>query len=33
LHNEPGVARLVAAWPKLPDHIKAAILALVDAAR
>jgi len=26
-----GLARVVAAWPQLPDHIKAAIVTLVDA--
>jgi hypothetical protein len=30
---DPGLARLVAAWPDLPPHIKAAVLALLDAAR
>ena len=27
--TDPDVARLVAAWPTLPEHIKAAIRALV----
>ena len=29
---DPELARVVAAWPQLPDHIKAAVLALVGAA-
>jgi hypothetical protein len=29
---DPGLARLVDAWPTLPAHIRAAVLALVDAA-
>jgi len=28
---DPGLAEIVAAWPKLPEHIKAAVLALVRA--
>jgi len=28
----PDQARVVAAWPRLPEHIKAAILALVKTA-
>jgi hypothetical protein len=27
---DPDLARLVAAWPDLPPHIRAAVLALVD---
>jgi hypothetical protein len=30
---DPDLARVVDAWPALPDHIKAAVLALVGAAR
>jgi hypothetical protein len=30
---DPDLARLVEAWPALPPHIKAAVLALLDAAR
>jgi hypothetical protein len=30
VENDPDFARLVAAWPKLPDAIKRAVLALVD---
>jgi hypothetical protein len=29
----PDLARVVAAWPALPDAIKAAVLALVNAAK
>jgi hypothetical protein len=25
---DPDLAKIVAAWPKLPDHVKAAVLAL-----
>lgn len=28
--NEPDVARVVDAWPDIPDHIRAAVLVLVD---
>jgi hypothetical protein len=31
--TDPEVARVEAAWPELPPHIKAAVLALVEAAR
>jgi hypothetical protein len=30
---DPHLARLVAAWPTLPEHIRGAILALVDTAK
>ncbi len=30
LSSDPGLARLVTAWPHLPEHIKAAVLALVE---
>jgi hypothetical protein len=30
---DPDLARVVAAWPELPAHIKAAVLALVGTAR
>jgi hypothetical protein len=30
---DPDLTRVAAAWPGLPEHIKAAVLALVDAAR
>jgi hypothetical protein len=29
--SDPDLARLVAAWPALPEHIRAAILTLVGA--
>jgi hypothetical protein len=29
----PDLARVVAVWPALPEHIKAAVLALVATAR
>jgi hypothetical protein len=29
---DPGLARVVAAWPDLPAHVKAAVLALVGTA-
>jgi hypothetical protein len=28
---DPALARLVEAWPRLPEHIRAAVLALVGA--
>jgi hypothetical protein len=31
--GDPGLADVVAAWPDLPDPIKAAVLALVQAAK
>jgi hypothetical protein len=31
--TDPGLARVVEAWPGLPEHIKAAVLALVTSAR
>jgi hypothetical protein len=31
--TDPDLTRLSSAWPKLPDHIRAAILALVTTAR
>jgi hypothetical protein len=33
--NPPGpdLARIVAAWPELPEHIRGAILALVESAK
>ncbi|HLN26305.1 MAG TPA: hypothetical protein VK395_01020 [Gemmataceae bacterium] len=31
--NDPDLARVLAAWPILPEHIKAAILALVETGR
>jgi hypothetical protein len=33
LSADPDLTRLVAAWPDLPAHIKAAVLALLDASR
>ena len=30
---DPDLARLIDAWPTLPDPIKAAVLALLDSAR
>jgi hypothetical protein len=30
---DPDLARIVEAWPTLPDHIRAAILALIVTAR
>jgi hypothetical protein len=33
LPSDPDLARLCSAWPALPDHIKAAILALAATAR
>jgi hypothetical protein len=30
---DADLARVVAAWPRLPGHIKAAVLALVEAGR
>jgi hypothetical protein len=30
-NDEHDLARVVTAWPQLPKHIKAAILALIDA--
>ena len=29
---DPDLAKVMAAWPKLPEHIKAAVLALVRSA-
>jgi hypothetical protein len=29
----PDLARLLEAWPKLPEHIRCAILALVDSCK
>jgi hypothetical protein len=31
--SDPDLARILAAWPTLPAHIKAAIVALMQAAR
>jgi hypothetical protein len=31
--TDPDLARIAAAWPGLPEHIRQAILALVAAAR
>jgi hypothetical protein len=31
--TDPGLARIVEAWPALPDAIKAGILAMVQAAQ
>jgi hypothetical protein len=31
--SDPDLARVVTAWPDLPPHIKAAVLALIGAAR
>jgi hypothetical protein len=31
--TDPKLAELVNAWPSLPEHIKAAVLALVDAGK
>jgi hypothetical protein len=33
LAPDPGLARVHEAWPSLPEHIKAAVLALIGAAR
>jgi hypothetical protein len=30
---DPDLSRVIAAWPDLPAHIKAAVLALVGAAK
>jgi hypothetical protein len=30
---DPGLARVAAAWPSLPGHVKAAVLALVESGR
>jgi hypothetical protein len=30
--TDPDLARVVSAWPDLPPHIRAAVLALVDTA-
>jgi hypothetical protein len=30
--NDPDLARVIATWPDLPPHIKAAVLALVGTA-
>jgi hypothetical protein len=30
---DPDLARVIAAWPDLPPHIKAAVLALVESSR
>jgi hypothetical protein len=32
LHNDPDLARIMTAWPKLPEHIRAAVLVLVNTA-
>jgi hypothetical protein len=29
---DPGLSRVITAWPALPDHIRAAVLALIGAA-
>jgi hypothetical protein len=31
--TDPDLARVVTAWPDLPPHIRAAVLALIRAAR
>ncbi len=31
--DDPNLTSVVEAWPKLPEHIKAAVLALVECAR
>ena len=31
--DDPDLARIVAAWPQLPDAIRAGIVAMVDAMR
>jgi hypothetical protein len=33
VQTDPELARVVTAWPDLPAHIKAAVLALVGTAR
>ncbi len=33
LPNDPDLARLVAAWPSLPEPIRRAVLALIDSAQ
>jgi hypothetical protein len=33
LHADPDLTRIIDAWPDLPAHIKAAVLALVGTAR
>jgi hypothetical protein len=31
--NDPDLARIVEAWPRLPDHLRAEIMALVNTAK
>jgi hypothetical protein len=33
LEADPNLARVLAAWPDLPPHIRAAVLALVESGR
>jgi hypothetical protein len=33
VQTDPDLARVVAAWPDLPPHIKAAVLAMIQTAR
>ena len=30
---DPDLSRLLSAWPELPEHIRAAVMALIDSAR